>query len=81
MAGVVVGAGLGLARSAGWRPGPIVSGLAATVGALIGSNGPMTALGVADPRSWTVKDWVSDVIPHVAYGMVTALVLQGLDHR
>ncbi|MDQ2881804.1 MAG: hypothetical protein M3Y48_11420 [Actinomycetota bacterium] len=81
VAGVVVGAGLGLARSAGWRPGPIVGGLAATVGALIGSNGPMTALGVADPRTWAVKDWVSDVIPHLAYGAVTALVLQGLDNR
>lgn len=81
VAGVVIGAGLGLARSAGWRPGPVVSGLAATVGALIGSNGPMTVLGVTDPRTWTVTDWVSDVIPHLAYGAVTAWVLEGLDHR
>ncbi|MGH3764473.1 MAG: hypothetical protein ACRDS0_03970 [Pseudonocardiaceae bacterium] len=79
LAGVVVGAGLGMARSAGWRPGPIVSGVAATVGALVGTNGPMTVLGVTDPRTWAVKDWVSDVIPHVAYGAVTAWVLQGLD--
>ncbi len=42
---------------------------------------PMTALGVADPRTWAAKDWVSDVIPHMAYGAVTALVLQGLDKR
>lgn len=81
VAGVVIGAGLGLVRSAGWRPGPVVSGLAATVGALIGSNGPMTVLGVTDPRTWTVTDWVSDVIPHLAYGAVTAWVLEGLDHR
>lgn len=80
VAGVAIGAALGLARSAGWRPGPLTSGLAATVGALVGGNGPMTVLGVTDPRTWTVEDWVSDVIPHVAYGAVTAWVLQGLDN-
>jgi hypothetical protein len=77
--GVAVGAALGLVRSAGWRPGPLASGLAATVGALVGGNGPMTVLGVTDPRTWTVEDWLSDVIPHVAYGVVTAWVLRGLD--
>ncbi|PZR81717.1 MAG: hypothetical protein DLM65_05350, partial [Candidatus Aeolococcus gillhamiae] len=44
--GVGVGAVLGLGRSAGWRPGVLISTLAATVGALVGSNGPMTVLGV-----------------------------------
>ncbi len=78
-AGVGVGAALGLARAAGLRPGLLVSGVAATVGALIGSNGPMTVLGVTDPRTWALKDWVADVIPHLAYGVVTAGVLQGLD--
>lgn len=79
VAGVGVGAALGLARAAGLRPGLLVSGVAATVGALIGSNGPMTVLGVTDPRTWALKDWVADVIPHLAYGVVTAGVLQGLD--
>lgn len=78
-AGVGVGAGLGLARAAGWRPGPVTGGLVATVGALVGSNGPMTVLGVTDPRTWAATDWISDVIPHLAYGAVTACVLQGLD--
>jgi len=79
--GVSVGALLGFARSAGWRPGLLASGLAATVGALVGSNGPMVVLGVTDPRTWGAKDWVSDGIPHLAYGVVTASVLLGLDHR
>ncbi len=78
-AGVGVGVLLGLAGSCGWRPGRAVSSIAAAVGALIGSNGPMTVLGVTDPRTWAIKDWVSDVIPHVAYGAVTAAVLRGLD--
>lgn len=78
-AGVAVGALCGLGRSAGWRPGLMVGGAAATVGALVGSNGPMTALGVTDPRTWAVKDWVVDVIPHLAYGAVTAATLGRMD--
>jgi hypothetical protein len=56
-------------------------GLVATLGALIGSNGPMTALGVTDPRTWPVSSWVTDLVPHVAYGLVTAAVLDRLDPR
>lgn len=81
LAGVGVGAALGVARAAGWRPGPLVTGLVATAGALVGSNGPMTVLGVSDPRTWAAKDWLSDVIPHLAYGVVTASVVRGLDSR
>jgi hypothetical protein len=33
----------------------------------------MAGLGVTNPRSWSTADWVSDVVPHLAYGLVTAL--------
>jgi len=74
-------AGVGGGRAAGWRPELVVSDLLATVGALIGSNAPMTVLGVTDPRTWAATDWVADVVPHVVYGAVTAWVLQGLDQH
>lgn len=77
--GVGTGALLGLARAAGWRPGLFGGALAATAGALLGSNGPMTVLGVTDPRTWPASSWVSDIVPHLAYGVVTAAVVQGLD--
>jgi hypothetical protein len=80
VAGVGVGGLLGLVRAAGWRPGLAAGSLAAAVGALLGSNGPMTVLGVTDPRSWAPGDWVGDLVPHLAYGVVTAAVLQDLDH-
>lgn len=79
-AGVGIGALLGLVRAAGFRPPPAITMVAATVGALIGTNGPMTVLGIADPRTWALKDWVSDIVPHAAYGIVAAWVLEGLDH-
>lgn len=31
--------------------------------------------------SWAAQDWVSDVIPRLAYGAVTAGVFDGLDDR
>jgi hypothetical protein len=70
---------LGAARAWGWRPGLIPSSIVATVGALVASNGPMTALGISDPRTWAAKDWVSDIVPHLAYGMVTAATLNRLE--
>jgi hypothetical protein len=39
---------------------------------MAGANGPMTALGVTDPRTWAAADRVADVVPHLAYGLVTA---------
>jgi len=77
--GVGVGALLGLVRGAGWRSGLLAGSTAATLGALLGTNGPMTVLGVTDPRTWPPSSWVSDVVPHLAYGAVTAAVVAGLD--
>jgi len=77
-AGIGMGVILGLAYALGWRPGLLVATLVATAIALIATNGPMTVLGVTDPRTWGVVGWISDLIPHVGYGAVTALVLHCL---
>lgn len=74
-AGIGIGVILGLAYALGWRPGLTAATLAATLFALIGTNGPMTVLGVTDPRTWGLVGWISDLIPHFGYGLVTALVL------
>ncbi len=76
-AGLGVGVLLGLARAVGRRPGTAT----ATAAALLVGNAPMTLLGVTDPRTWPVSSWVADVVPHVAYGAVTAAVLEQLDPR
>lgn len=83
LTGLIVGAGvgavLGLVREAGYRPGLLGSSLSAAAGALIGSNGPMTVLGITDPRTWSPADWASDLIPHLAYGIVSGATLHALD--
>jgi hypothetical protein len=77
-AGIGMGMILGLAYALGWRPGLLLATLVATAIALIGTNGPMTVLGVTDPRTWGVVGWISDLVPHFGYGVVTALVLRYL---
>lgn len=72
--GVAVGGAYGLINTFGLRPSLGPGALLATVLAMAGSNIPMTKLGVADPSTWTAADWLSDVVPHLAYGLVTAIV-------
>jgi hypothetical protein len=79
--GTVVGIGYGLVRELGWRPPLLLGGLVSGVAAIAGTNGPMTALGITDPRSWSPADWLSDVVPHIAYGVVTAATFAATEHR
>jgi hypothetical protein len=78
-AGIGAGAMLGLARGFGWRPRLVTSTVAATLIAFVAGNGPMTVLGVSNVTSWSPQEWVADVAPHAAYGLVAAAVLAALD--
>ena len=75
--GVSVGALAGLLTAKLRVPLPVLSVLVGTA-AMAGSNAPMTALGVTDPRTWDATSWLADAIPHLAYGGVTAAVLTAL---
>lgn len=77
LTGVGVGALAGLLTTKLRLPLPVLSVLIGAA-AMAGSNAPMTALGVTDPRTWDATSWFSDIIPHVAYGAVTAAVLTAL---
>lgn len=45
---------------------------------MAGSDAPATALGVTDPRTWSRTAWLSDIVPHLVYGTVTASVYRSL---
>ncbi|RFU23486.1 hypothetical protein D0Z06_00120 [Geodermatophilus marinus] len=78
-AGVGVGVAVGLVRAAGYRSQPLVGTLLTTLGVLVAANGPMTVLGITDPRSWSATDWASDVVPHVAYAAVVKTTMDAFD--
>ncbi|MEV4005898.1 hypothetical protein [Actinomadura sp. NPDC049753] len=77
--GTGLGAGLlyGLLAGRGRFPRP-VGAVVLTGLAMAGSSAPMTVLGLTDPREWSASDWASDVVPHLAYGAVAALVYEAL---
>jgi hypothetical protein len=79
VAGIGLGVVTGLARAAGLRSQPLVGTLLVGLGAMAAANGPMVVLGVTDPRSWSATDWISDVVPHLAYGAVVKTTMQAFD--
>ena len=79
VAGVGVGVLVGLARASGYRSSKPVGVALTTLGVLVVANGPMTVLGVTDPRTWSATDWVSDVVPHLAYGAMVKTTMDAFD--
>lgn len=80
--GYATGLGIGLAygslRAAG-RPAPVpLSGLALGGAAMAASDVPATVAGVTNPKQWGMSGWMSDIVPHVAYGLATAGVYEAL---
>lgn len=79
LAGVSVGAAMGAVR-----PYAGSDGIATTTGiagalAMLAGNGPMTLLGVTDPRTWTAADWAADLVPHAAYAAAAAATWHALE--
>ncbi|MCW2692665.1 MAG: putative rane protein [Mycobacterium sp.] len=79
LTGIAAGVGVGIAGGllAGRVRLPLP--LAAVVlgaAAMAASDGSMAALGVTDPRTWPASSWLADLVPHLAYGAVTAAVLE-----
>ncbi|MDG4787002.1 hypothetical protein O7626_13860 [Micromonospora sp. WMMD1102] len=71
--GVLSGAALTLTGSRR-LPGPVAAGLFGAV-AMLASDGTLTALGVTDPRRWSRTDWLTDIVPHLAYGVAAVATL------
>jgi hypothetical protein len=79
--GVGMGAAVGLLRRFGLRLPLPVGAVLVGLAAMTATDGSMTALKVTDPRTWSGTDWLSDVIPHLVYGVVTYATLQAIDQE
>lgn len=60
------------------RPSVPAGALGLTVAAMAGANGPSVMMGVTDPRAWGTQGWLADIVPHLAYGFVTAAVFDAI---
>jgi hypothetical protein len=77
--GVGIGAVFGVLQRVGVRPPVPLGGLLVGGAAMAATDVSMAALGVSDPRKWSATDWLSDLVPHLVYGVVTYAVLRALD--
>ncbi len=80
-AGVAAGLLLGAMRGAGWPRGRAATFGVASVLAMIAGNGPMTVLGVTDPRTWSTSEWVADIVPHLTYAVAATATLEAFEGR
>ncbi|MGH3567205.1 MAG: hypothetical protein ACRDRH_14470 [Pseudonocardia sp.] len=81
MAGLGTGALYGVLRPKLNGVPLAVLGTAAGLAANVGTTGPMAVLGITDPREWPVSSWLSDLLPHLAYGFATVLVFDQMQRR
>ena len=76
--GLGVGTAYGLLRPhVRGVPTPL-AGVGVGLAAMAASDIPIVALGVSDPATWGVSGWLSDLVPHLAYGIVTAATNDGM---
>jgi hypothetical protein len=71
--GVTVGIGAALLPVR--RLGPLAGPAAIGGAAMLMTDLSMARLGVSDPRTWDATSWLSDIVPHVAFGAVVYAAL------
>lgn len=76
--GTVVGAGYGVVRARAGSLSLPVAAAGATLAAMAASNVPATLSGLTDPREWGWQGWLADIVPHLAFGLATALTYDAL---
>jgi hypothetical protein len=75
--GVLVGAAAGQFSFVVRRLGPVLGPVLLGGAAMAATDGGLAKLGISDPGSWDATAWLSDAIPHLAFGAVTWAVLAG----
>lgn len=77
--GVGVGSAMGLAHRLGLARNVVVSGVISGAAAMVSTDASMAALRVSRPSDWSIGQWLSDAVPHLAYGLVTAAVIDAME--
>lgn len=80
-AGVGIGAAYGLLRPRLGRLTLPLTGALLGMAAMAASDVPAVVLRQTDMRTWGPSGWISDVVPHLVYGYVTALTLDALGRQ
>lgn len=76
--GVGVGVIYGLLRAQTKDVSMPLAGIGVGLAAMAASDVPLVASGVSDPKTWGLSGWLSDLIPHLIYGLVTVAAYEAL---
>jgi hypothetical protein len=79
--GVGLGSAYGLVRPALGRVSTPLAGIAVGLVAMTAADTSYAVTGVSDPTTWTVSDWISDLVPHMIYGLVTVATYESIGRR
>jgi hypothetical protein len=79
--GVGLGITYGLLRAGLGQPRLPLAGAGLGLAAMTMSDSSYALTGVSDPRTWTAADWLSDLIPHLVYGLVTVATYETIAGR
>jgi hypothetical protein len=71
IAGLSVAVGYGLLRRFVRRPPLLPAAVALGAAAMAASDTPAARTGATDPRTWGASGWLSDIVPHLVYGLAT----------
>ena len=76
--GLGIGTAYGLVRPSLGNVSKPRAGVVLCLAAMAGSDGPAAALGIVDLRQMGLNAWLSDIVPHLAYGLATAISYDAL---
>jgi hypothetical protein len=77
--GISIGALYGAVARGKWaKNGLLLRTIALGAIAMAASDVPATLLGATNLKEWTPASWISDILPHAAYGLATAAVVAGM---
>jgi hypothetical protein len=79
--GVGLGGAYGLVRPGLGRISTPLAGVAVGVVAMTAADASYAVTGASDPKTWTVTDWISDLVPHIIYGLVTVATYETIAQR
>ncbi len=69
--GIGLGGAYGLVRPGLGQMSTPLAGVTVGLAAMTAADASYAVTGASDPKTLTVTDWISDLLPHIIYGLVT----------
>ena len=79
--GIGLGGAYGLARPGLGRISTPLAGVVVGLAAMAAADVSYAVTGASDPKTWTTVDWISDLVPHIIYGLVTVATYETIARR